>query len=230
MVGRKQITQAAITEAFPLALAIAAYGISYGVLATQGGFTFGQTVTMSMFVFSGSAQLVTAGMMAGGASAISILAAVLLLNLRNLLYGAALANTVSLAGKWRFALAFGVSDEPFVLASAREQKHGPDPFYFAIVFVCFYLSWVFASLAGALLGAQVDPLTWGLDFVFPVTFTALLVPSLKGRPAIATALAAIGICLLFHYSGFREELIVIAAGMLAPLAGLMAGGRKSDGQ
>ncbi|WP_240697375.1 AzlC family ABC transporter permease [Sporolactobacillus sp. THM19-2] len=80
---------------------------------------------MSLPVFSGSAQLVTVAMLAGGAGMASILLTTLLLNLRNLLYGAALAEGLAPAGKWKWLISFGISDEPFVLASSRFQKTGP---------------------------------------------------------------------------------------------------------
>lgn len=207
-------------ESLPLAIAIAAYGLSYGVLAVQAKFSILTAVAMSVFVFSGSAQLVAAGMLAGGAGLISVVLTVLLLNLRNLLYGAALAEGLAPAGKWKALLAFGVSDEPFVLASSRFKKVGPDPLYFALVTGIFYIAWILAGYFGALMGSQLDPQKWGLDLAFPVTFAALLVPGLKGKPVIGTALAAALIALSMEYIAPGNQLTIITTGLLAPLVGL----------
>lgn len=207
-------------EALPLAIAIAAYGISFGVLATQVHFSVLTAVLMSVMVFSGSAQLITVAMLAGGAGFISILLTVVLLNLRNLLYGAALAEGFAPAKKWTSVLAFGITDEPFVLSSARFKKTGPDPFYFAVVAGMLYIAWIFATLVGALIGGQLDPQKWGLDLAFPVTFAALLIPGLKGKPVIGTALAAVILTLFFEWVRPGNELTIILTGLLAPLAGL----------
>lgn len=119
MGDKRKSVKAGFAEALPLAIAIGAYGLSYGVLATQAHFSWISAVAMSVFVFSGSVQLVTVAMLTSGASLASVLFTSTLLNLRNLLYGAALAEGIAPAKKWRWLLSFGVSDEPFVLGSSR---------------------------------------------------------------------------------------------------------------
>lgn len=228
MIETKQRIKIAFFEALPLAIAIATYGISYGVLATQANLGMAVTVLMSLLVFSGSVQMVVVAMLTVGASLTSILFTTVLLNLRNLLYGAALAEGILPAKKWRWLLAYGVSDEPFVLGSARFKKYGPDPLYFGVITGTFYVAWVFSTLMGTLIGNQVDPQKWGLDLAFPITFVALLIPSLKGKPIVATAIAAttIGIGLEYFIPG--NEFTIIAAGILAPLVGLYSRGRSQD--
>jgi 4-azaleucine resistance transporter AzlC len=228
MVETKQTIKTAFFEALPLAIAIATYGVSYGVLATQANLGITVSVLMSLLVFSGSVQMVAVAMLTVGASLTSILFTTVLLNLRNLLYGAALAEGILSAKKWKWLLAYGVSDEPFVLGSARFKKYGPDPLYFAVITGTFYVAWVFSTLTGTLISSQVDPQKWGLDLAFPITFVALLIPNLTTNPAIATALAAtmIGIGLEYFIPG--NEITIIAAGVLAPLVGLYVRGRSQD--
>ncbi|WP_223067227.1 AzlC family ABC transporter permease [Paenibacillus caui] len=216
----KRTIKTGILEALPLAFAIAAYGLSYGVLATEADFSLAASVAMSLLVFSGAVQIVAVGMLASGASPASVLFTSILLNLRNLLYGAALAEGLAPAKKWRWLLSFGVSDEPFVLGSSRFKKYGPDPLYFGIVAGVFYLAWIISSLIGALVGNQADPQKWGLDLAFPITFAALLIPSLKEKPVIATALAAAVIAIGFEYFMPGNEFTIMITGVLAPLAGL----------
>jgi 4-azaleucine resistance transporter AzlC len=225
---RKNTWKTAGVEALPLATAIAAYGVSYGVLATQVHFNLPTTVAMSVFVFSGSAQLVAVAMLAGGAGVASIVLTVVLLNLRNLLYGAALTEGLAPAGKWKWLLAFGISDEPFVLSSAHFRVKGPDPLYFAIVCGIFYLAWIVSAAVGALVGNRLDPQQWGLDLAFPATFAALLVPGLKGKPVIGTALAAIVLTLTLEWIRPGNELTIIVTGLLAPLIGIWLHGSETD--
>jgi 4-azaleucine resistance transporter AzlC len=220
MEDEKNSIKAGVAEALPLAIAIGAYGVSYGVLAAQANFSWVSAVAMSLLVFSGSVQLVTVAMLTAGASFVSVLLTATLLNLRNLLYGAALAEGIAPAKKWRWLLAFGVSDEPFVLGSSRFTQHGPDPLYFAVVTGLFYIAWVLSSLLGALMGDQVDPQKWGLDLAFPVTFVALLIPGLKEKPAVATALAAAFMALGLESWRPGNEFTIIVTGLVAPLVGL----------
>ncbi|MFE8694736.1 AzlC family ABC transporter permease [Cytobacillus sp. FJAT-53684] len=217
---KKETIQTGLAEAMPLAIAIAAYGLSYGVLATQANFSLIACIVMSMFVFSGSLQMVTVAMVSTGASLTSIVLAAILLNLRNLLYGAALSGGLGNSKKWRKLLAFGVSDEPFVLGTSRFKKYGPDPLYFGVVTAVFYCAWLLSSFLGALISNKVDPLKWGLDLAFPLTFVALLIPSLKGKPIIATALAAVIIAIGMESIVPGNELTIIVTGVLAPLVGL----------
>ncbi|MED4902893.1 AzlC family ABC transporter permease [Parageobacillus thermoglucosidasius] len=220
MGDKRKSVKAGFAEALPLAIAIGAYGLSYGVLATQAHFSWISAVAMSVFVFSGSVQLVTVAMLTSGASLASVLFTSTLLNLRNLLYGAALAEGIAPAKKWRWLLSFGVSDEPFVLGSSRFKKYGPDPLYFAVVAGIFYIVWVMSSLIGALMGNQADPQKWGLDLAFPVTFVALLIPGIREKPAVETALAAVLIALGLEAWRPGNELTIIITGIAAPLVGL----------
>lgn len=223
------VVKTGITEALPLAIAIGAYGLSYGVLANQAHLTLTSTVAMSLLVFSGSVQLVTVAMMVGGATVPSIFLTTLLLNLRNLLYGAALAEGLSsVKRKWRWVLSFGVSDESFVLASTRFKKYGPNPVYFGTVIATFYIAWILSSYIGAFIGGQFNPIKWGLDLAFPVTFAALIIPSLKGRPIIATALMAATIVCGLEYFFPGNEFTIIIAGIASPLVGLYLGRRNKN--
>jgi 4-azaleucine resistance transporter AzlC len=226
---KKQTIKTGFTESLPLAIAIAAYGLSYGVLATQAKFSWVAAVIMSLLVFSGSVQLVTVAMLTAGANLPSVLFTSVLLNLRNLLYGAALAEGLAPAKRWRWLLSFGVSDETLVLGSSRFKKYGPDPLYFGIVVGTFYVAWFFSSLIGALIGSQVDPQKWGLDLAFPITFAALLVPSLIEKPVIATALTAVVIAIGLEYFIPGNELTIMMAGVLSPLVGLYVKRRSQDG-
>jgi 4-azaleucine resistance transporter AzlC len=226
---KKQTIKTGFTESLPLAIAIAAYGLSYGVLATQANINWESAVVMSLLVFSGSVQLVTVAMLTEGANLTSVLFTSVLLNLRNLLYGAALAEGLAPAKRWRWLLSFGVSDETLVLGSSRFKKYGPDPLYFGIVVGTFYVAWFFSSLIGALIGNQVDPQKWGLDLAFPITFAALLIPSLIEKPVIATALTAVVIAIGLEYFIPGNELTIMMAGVLSPLVGLYVKRRSQDG-
>ncbi|EZH66928.1 branched-chain amino acid ABC transporter permease [Bacillaceae bacterium JMAK1] len=207
--------------ALPLALAIATYGVSYGVLAIGAGMSYFEAILMSILVFSGSVQLVAVAMIASGASFINLVIATSLLNLRNLLYGAALSDGFhQLKRSTRFLYAFGINDESFVLSTSKFKEIGPAPRFFLGAAITFYVSWLLSSIVGASLGNVVDPIAYGLDLAFPVTFAALLVQSITNYPAFATmglaALLTISLEALFPTNQFT----IIIVGIVAPLLGL----------
>jgi predicted branched-subunit amino acid permease len=61
------------------------------------------------------------------------------------------------------------------------------------------------------------PSEWPLDFIPPLTFIAMLTPTLKDRPAIAAALCAGVVALLAYSLPYRLGII------LAALVGIFAG-------
>ena len=220
MKDKKESIKAGLIESFPLTISIVATAFSFGILAIQAKFSVIEALGMSLLIFSGSVQFITVAMLAAGAGFASILLTSLLFNMRNLLYGVGLGAGLAPAKNWRWLLYHGISDETFVLCSARFKKYGPDPLYFSAIIASFYLTLNLFVLLGALVGNQFDPQKWGLDLAFPITFAALLAPSLKDHPTLATAVAAVIIAFGLEYFLPGNEFTIIVTGVLAPLVGL----------
>ena len=68
--------------------------LSYGVLATEAGFTPLQAIVVAAFVFAGSAQFASLSIVAGGGAIPAALAAATLMNSRFLAMGIALAPSL----------------------------------------------------------------------------------------------------------------------------------------
>jgi predicted branched-subunit amino acid permease len=81
-----------------------------------------------------------------------------------------------------------------------------------------YVNWQICTWIGIWAGKSIpNPLTWGLDFALPVTFIGMLVPSLRGRSAMASAgAAAVAILAFRHLPG---QLGLILSVILAVVAG-----------
>jgi predicted branched-subunit amino acid permease len=74
--------------------------------------------------------------------------------------------------------------------------------------VALWSSWQASTLIGVLLGAQV-PTTWPLDFFLPLTFIAIVVPSLRTRAQLAAALT--GAALAVAWTGWPHKLGLMSA-------------------
>ena len=97
-------------------------------------------------------------------------------------------------------------------ASHLEHKH----WYFFGAGITLWSTWQASTAIGIFLGAQV-PASWSLDFTLALTFIALVVPALKDRPTVASAVCAGIVAVLTHDLPYKLGL------MLAALIGILAG-------
>ena len=181
----------------PLAPGILAFGLLYGAMARQVGFSPGEAWAMSMIVHAGSAQFTALGMWET-AGAVPIILTTLIVNLRHLLLGASVAPYLrGLSRGWKALLALWMSDESYALAIAAYEQGWGSHRYFLGANVGIYLAWPIGGLLGALLGTAIpDPSRYGLDLIFPLAFLGLLASFVKDRVGVAVALAAGGLALL----------------------------------
>lgn len=194
--------RAAVRDTLPLAVQAFITGTAYGLIARQAGLSGLETCFMSLVVFAGASQFAAAGLIGlGGVNPGTILLTTLIINMRHLLYGASLAPYLKGLGLGRQALvAFGITDETYALAMHRFTAAQAGWSYLLGANAALYAAWALAAGVGASLGTIIeDPSFWGVDFIMPACFIALLVPLLKGwREAavslLAGALAVAGAC------------------------------------
>ena len=176
----------------PLWPGVITFALAFATTAMASGFTVVDTLASSVFVFAGSAQFAMMTMAAGGSGALAILMTVLLLNLRHLLYALSLAPRLSADDPTpRWLAAFFLTDEGYGLAMRDAERRPVSTAFLLGVGLSLFSCYVSATLIGALLGAAIPDLSrLGLEFVFPLTFVALLVPALRRFPAICAAVHA----------------------------------------
>ncbi|MET1077437.1 MAG: AzlC family ABC transporter permease [Pseudomonas sp.] len=222
--NRSYVMLQGVRDSVPMMVGILPFGLIYGALAGLAGLGTWQALGMSMLVYAGSAQFIALSLLAAGSGIAVILFTTLIVNLRHLLYSAALQPYVGhLPLCWRLLLAFGLTDETFAVVQRRYQAQGlagHGQWYHAGVALTLYLSWVGSSLVGVLFGQQVPNLAaWGLDFAMLATFIGIVVPALRNRPQLAAALVASGVALAAHDLPYQLGLLVAA------LAGIAVGVR-----
>lgn len=209
-------------DSIPMIVGILPFGLIYGALASLAGLSLGQALGMSLLVYAGSAQFIAISLLTLGSGMVVILLTTLVVNLRHVLYSAALQPYVGkLSQRWRVPLAFGLTDETFAVVQRRYLARGMTDhgqWYHAGVALALYLSWVSSSLVGALFGQSVPNLAgWGLDFAMLATFIGIVVPALRNQPQIAAALVAGAVALLCHAWPYKLGL------MAAALSGIAVG-------
>jgi len=216
-------------DSIPVMMGVIPFGITYGVVGLAVGLTPSETLLMSLLVFAGAAQFVSATMIGMGTVDFSLIVfTTLLINLRHLLMGASLTPYVTRLPLARQALlAFGMVDETYAITMSRIQKHGYSEHYQLGTNSAFYLIWILSTLTGIVLGAYIpDPLNWGLDFAMPATFLAMLMPRLVNKTSITVCLVAAVIAALSALYLPGKWYIIIAC-LSASLAGGLLEGRDS---
>jgi 4-azaleucine resistance transporter AzlC len=185
----------ALTTVVP---SIVAYGIVWGGLARQAGLSLGELVAMCLLVTAGTAQFVALPMIQSGAPAWLLVVTTYIVNLRHYLMAASLAPYLAHLSRGRLALiAHGVTDESYALTMARFATHRPHPAYFAGSAATAYLAWYVGATLGGLLGGRIpDPHRYGLDFVFPAVFIAILARTIQSPWQWAVAGVAAAVALL----------------------------------
>lgn len=203
----------------PIWLGAFPFAIAYAIAARTAGLDTWQTLGMSAIVFAGAAQLTSTGLFAAGANPVSIVLTTLIVNLRHLLLTASLVTPLRrMSWLWRAVLAFGVTDESYVI-SVRQLVNGEASAALLLGSnVSLYVMWQASTLLGVLLGGVLpDPQRLGLEIVFPLSFLVLLMPYMRSRAAWAAALVGgmVAVIAMLVLPGSWYILLAAIAGSVA---------------
>jgi predicted branched-subunit amino acid permease len=191
-------------------------GIAYGVAARGAGLGLVETLLMSLTVFSAAAQLSAVALLGAGAPSLVLVGTALALNVQVLLLGLAAGRQTRPARLKRLAAAYFLTDGAYGVAVAGGKLTLPG---LAGAGVSMFVAWNAGSVLGAALGhALPDPRQFGVDFVAPLTFLAVLVPLVRTRAAVLTALVA-GVTALLVARLAPGGVAVLGAGLAGSAAG-----------
>ena len=142
-------------DQLPLLLGVVPFGLIFGALAVSAGIPAFEAQAFSFFIFAGSAQFVAIGLVAGQTPALLIVATILVVNLRHMLYSAALGPHVQhLSLRWKVPLAWLLTDEAFATASLRYRRDDREHahWYFLGTGLTLWAFWQLSTLLGIALG------------------------------------------------------------------------------
>jgi len=175
------------------------FGVAFGIASTEAGLAVWQASAYSLLVFTGSAQFAAVGVIGDGGSAVSAIAAGVLLNVRSLAFGVVMAS--ALQGPWwkRALWSQLMIDETTALGSAQSDLK-LRRYAYLFTGVVLFVAWNLSTLVGAAaLSSSGDLVTdWGIDAAIPAVFLALLWPRLSdpGQRRSALVGGAIAVALL----------------------------------
>ena len=187
-------------DMLPMAFAAATYGTAFGLVATQSGFSFLQSFTMSAMVFGGSAQLVALDQLTAGAGVAAAVMAGAALNLRILLITASMRAALLQRPWWQIATGVHLATDASVALMQTAKQRGALASYWYLFGggALLLLVWVFSTSVGAVLSRGIpDPARFGLDFAIVAVFIALLPGLWRGKRDLAPWLTASGTVAVF---------------------------------
>lgn len=172
----------------PLALGVSVYGLAFGLLAAQAGFSAVQIAVMGVVVYAGSSQIIATQQAMAGAGLVGSVLAGLALNLRLLLITASIRDVFAKRPLWQVALgAHLTADENWaLLLAARARGRNVGYAYLVGGGAAQMLAWVASTAAGVAFAAAIpDPKALGMDFAFTAAFIAIARSLWRGRMDLA---------------------------------------------
>ena len=160
----------------PIALPVAAVGMSFGLLAAP---LFGAlpSVVMSAVVWSGTAQFAALSILSSGGGTALAAGAGLLANTRFLPMGFAIAPSMTGGPLRRLLTGALLADASFVIGHRGGGRFDISAIAWAAPLQ--YLPWIGGTVVGVAGASAIgDPARWGLDVLFPVFYLSLLLPDL----------------------------------------------------
>ena len=210
-----------IIDVSPLMIPVVPFGLIFGVLAIDVGFSPLETMAMSLIIFGGASQIVLLQLFSGGASSIVIISSVGAVNSRHLLYGAVVSEHLSdLKLVWKIIISYFLIDQAFAISNNYLKTNKNSNRYFHLVgggATCWVI-WQSTTLLGIILGAAI-PEKLGLSFAVPLTFLALLVNDFrKFINVIVIIISGFVATVGYNYIPFKAYVIVAAlAGLITAM-------------
>ncbi|HEX4923232.1 MAG TPA: AzlC family ABC transporter permease [Bdellovibrionales bacterium] len=197
----------------PISTGIIPFGAVMGSISADAKLSLFETISMNVLVFAGTSQLAAIDLMANNAASAVIVMTGLIINLRFLLYSAALSPVVQSTGFWtKLASSYVVTDQTYAVMSAHQDKLKSNAesitFYFGAS-VCMLIAWHASVVAGHIFG-NFAPASLALDYAVPLSFVSLVLPTLKNRLYVVIAAFSSGVSLVLNGLPYRTGLIATA--------------------
>lgn len=207
----------------PFIIAIMPFAVMVSALMIQAGMSPISTLAISMGVFAGSIQLVSAGLIAQGTSLGLLALTAFIINLRMSLYAASLAPvTRHLSQRWLLPLGALLTDGSFAFSIGRYNEGRPyTEWYHLGLSLTMYVWWQICAVIGIIAGTQLSGLIeFGFDFVTVGTVAAIVIPMIKTRPELIVAIGA-GVLSLLTYN-FPHQTGLLFTLILSLIIGALA--------
>ena len=225
---KKKAVRAAFLDTLPVMAGYVFLGFGFGILMYQSGYGVLWAAAMSLFIYAGSMQYVTVGLLTSGAGFVTAALTTFVVNARHLFYGISMVDAYKGAGKKKPYLIFALTDETYSLVSKNQVPEGLSRHAYCFLVSLFDQAyWVAGTLLGSLAGSLLPINYEGIEFVLTALFVTIFVEqwlSSKDHGPALIGLGATAVCLLI----FGKDVFLIPS--MAAIAAILIGMRRKGEQ
>ncbi|MBS7298526.1 MAG: AzlC family ABC transporter permease [Eubacteriales bacterium] len=223
----KKIFTDGLKDGLPIALGYLAVSFSFGMTASAQNVPVWVAIALSALNLTSAGQFSALTLMCKSAPLAEIAAATFVINIRYLLMSIVLSQKlVKMPIVARMAIAFGVTDEIFTVASTKPHKVGFT--YMSGLILAPYFGWCLGTSLGALAGNLLgDAISSALGIGLYAMFIAIVIPEAKSDKSVAFAAGiAVAISCVFQWWSFLSSIsagwaVIIASVPAAAIAALV---------
>lgn len=225
--------KAAFVKSLPVMAGYIILGIGFGILAHNAGYGFLWVLSMSLFIFAGSMQYVGVGLIAGGASVLTVILTTVMVNARHLFYSISMLRHYKNAGRYKPYLIFSLTDETYSLLCDGKVPEGTDPDRFRFLVSLFNQSyWVLGSVIGSLVSGILPFSTAGIEFsmtaLFIASFTEQWITAKDHIPAVTGLLGTLLCLIVFGADRFLIPAMLLITLLLTLFRNRISAGKEAD--
>lgn len=197
----------------PILTGVIPFGLVMGTVTADAGLNFTQSVAMNLLAYAGAAQLAAIDLMSKHAPIFVVVITGLVINLRFLLYSAAMAPALHHESAWKKLVSgYFLTDQAYAAVSANHDNLPTEKvtvqFYLGAS-ACMAVFWHLSVALGFMFG-NFAPKSWSLEYAVPLSFVALLTPSLKTKVHFKVAAFSALMSIVLHKLPFRLGLVATA--------------------
>ena len=208
----------------PVVVASAPFGLLFGALAVDNGFTVAEAVLMSASIYGGASQMVGLDLFGAKIAPWLIVLSIFAVNFRHVLYSGAVGRRIRHWPPLQKAVGFFFLVDPQYAESEIKGGRGEEitfAWYMGMA-LPIYVCWVIEAGIGGTFGNLIpNPRALGLDFLLPIYFLGLAM-DFRRRPfwlpvvvssAIASVIAYKTVGSPWHVTIGAAAGIILAASM-----------------
>lgn len=231
---RDPLVGEAIRAAILLLIPTVPFALVLGVAITESAMPTAIGWSTNIFIFAGASQLATVSL-AATATWLTLVATAVVINLRHVMYSAALSHRFADQPKWfRWVGSFFLIDQLFALVAPKVGLSSRDwrTFYLAAGIFNFVV-WNTTVVIGMVVGSAI-PTDWRLDVAPAIMFAGLVAIGLSTTPGVVAAVTGGAVCLATLSVPNNGGILIgatcgVVAGYLADVAQSRRADRTSRG-
>ncbi|HSJ91696.1 MAG TPA: AzlC family ABC transporter permease [Ilumatobacter sp.] len=185
---------AGVRAMLPWLVGVVPFGMVVGMNARTSDVELGVGLLTGATIYSGSAQLSAVGLLSEGAGVVVVVASVLIINARLILYGSSIGpHWRGMGLGYRAWAAYLLVDPSYVVGMRRYEdgstRAGSAHVHYLAAGVTLWVAWHAAMLTGAVVGTGL-PGWLPLQYAVPLFLLAEVVQVVRTRPGLTAAVVA----------------------------------------